>query len=62
VGRGGAVVPADPGGQGCHRGMVQVQGAAVRGVGAQRSESRQPNLQVGKGVSPCKSVSVPMSS
>lgn len=43
--RGGrAVVPADPGRQRGHRGIVQVQGAAVRGVGVQRAQSRLPDL------------------
>ena len=58
MGRGGAVVPADPGGQGGHRSMVQVQWAAVRGVGAQPSESRLPNLKVGKCMIPCACTSV----
>lgn len=41
---GRAVVPADPGRQRGHRGIVQVQRAAVRGVGVQRAQSRLPDL------------------
>lgn len=33
----GAVVPAHPGGQGSHGGIVQVEGTAVRGVGVERA-------------------------
>lgn len=44
VGGGGAVVSAHPGGQGGHSGVVQVQGAAVRGVGIQRGQSGLPEL------------------
>lgn len=40
---GRAVVPADPGRQRGHRGIVQVQGTAVRGVGIQGAQSRLPD-------------------
>lgn len=43
--RGRAVVPADPGGQGSHGSMVEVQGAAVRGVRIQGPESCLPSLR-----------------
>lgn len=38
-------MPADAGGKGSHGGMVEVQGAAVRGVWIQRTQSCQPNLR-----------------
>lgn len=44
VGRGGAVVSADPGGQGCHRCMTQVQRTAVSGVRVQSTEGSLPDL------------------
>lgn len=38
-------MPADPGRQRGHRGIVQVQGTAVRGVGIQGAQSRLPDLR-----------------
>lgn len=35
---------ADPGGQGGHRGVIQVERAAVGGVGVQRAERGLPHL------------------
>lgn len=46
---GRAVVPADPGRQRGHRGIVQVQGTAVRGVGIQSAQSRLPDLRTNEG-------------
>lgn len=43
--RGRAVVPADTGGQRGHSSVVEVQRAAVCGVGVQRSQGRLPNLR-----------------